>query len=286
METSLSPRRLMLRRAARHGGLLTGGAVVLLIALVAALGPLVTPYSPIAQDTLHTLSDPAWMATGSWAHPFGTDALGRDVLSRLIFGARTSLLIAFTASVIAAIIGTAIGMLGGYFGGRIDAFAVYLINVKLALPIILVALAVISITRSGVGVLIVILGLLTWDRYALVTRSLTQQLREREFVLAAHSAGASDAFIIVRELLPNLLDAVIVLITLEVAALILIEAALSFVGLGVPPPTPSWGSMIADGRSLMFFKPYLVMIPGIAIFVLVMAINLAGDGIRDVTTVR
>jgi peptide/nickel transport system permease protein len=259
---------------------------VLLIALVAALGPLVTPYSPIAQDTLHTLSDPAWMATGSWAHPFGTDALGRDVLSRLIFGARTSLLIAFTASVIAAIIGTAIGMLGGYFGGRIDAFAVYLINVKLALPIILVALAVISITRSGVGVLIVILGLLTWDRYALVTRSLTQQLREREFVLAAHSAGASDAFIIVRELLPNLLDAVIVLITLEVAALILIEAALSFVGLGVPPPTPSWGSMIADGRSLMFFKPYLVMIPGIAIFVLVMAINLAGDGIRDVTTVR
>ena len=286
METSLSPRRLMLRRAARHGGLLTGGAVVLLIALVAALGPLVTPYSPIAQDTLHTLSDPAWMATGSWAHPFGTDALGRDVLSRLIFGARTSLLIAFTASVIAAIIGTAIGMLGGYFGGRIDAFAVYLINVKLALPIILVALAVISITRSGVGVLIVILGLLTWDRYALVTRSLTQQLREREFVLAAHSAGASDAFIIVRELLPNLLDAVIVLITLEVAALILIEAARSFVGLGVPPPTPSWGSMIADGRSLMFFKPYLVMIPGIAIFVLVMAINLAGDGIRDVTTVR
>jgi peptide/nickel transport system permease protein len=286
MDATLSPRRLMLRRASRHGGLIAGGAIVLLIVLAAVLGPLVEPYSPIAQDTLHTLADPAWSATGSWAHPFGTDALGRDVLSRLIYGARTSLLIAFTASVIAAVIGTAIGVIGGYFGGRVDAFAVYLINVKLALPIILVALAVISITRSGVGVLIVILGLLTWDRYALVTRSLTQTLREREFVLAAHSAGASDAFIIVRELLPNLLDQVIVLITLEVAALILIEAALSFVGLGVPPPTPSWGSMIADGRSLMFFKPYLVLIPGIAIFVLVMAINLAGDGIRDVTTVR
>jgi peptide/nickel transport system permease protein len=286
MDATLSPRRLMLRRAARHGGLIAGGTIVLLIVLAAILGPLIEPYSPIAQDTLHTLADPAWSATGSWAHPFGTDALGRDVLSRLIYGARTSLLIAFTASVIAAVIGTAIGVIGGYFGGRIDAFAVYLINVKLALPIILVALAVISITRSGVGVLIVILGLLTWDRYALVTRSLTQTLREREFVLAAHSAGASDAFIIVRELLPNLLDQVIVLITLEVAALILIEAALSFVGLGVPPPTPSWGSMIADGRSLMFFKPYLVLIPGIAIFVLVTAINLAGDGIRDVTTVR
>jgi peptide/nickel transport system permease protein len=282
----LTPRRIMLRRASRHVGLLAGGAVVLLIVLVAALAPLVAPYSPVAQDAGHSLADPVWTATGSWAHPLGTDTLGRDVLSRLMFGARTSLLIAFTASVIAAVIGTTIGMLGGYFGGRVDAFAVYLINVKLALPIILVALAVISITRSSVGVLIVILGLLTWDRYALVTRSLTQQLREREFVLAAHSAGASDASIIVRELLPNLLDQVIVLITLEVAALILIEAALSFVGLGVPPPTPSWGSMIADGRSLMFFKPHLVMIPGIAIFVLVMAINLAGDGIRDVTTVR
>jgi peptide/nickel transport system permease protein len=279
----LTPRRLMLRRAVRHLGLLAGGSVVVLIALIAVAAPLIAPYSPITQDHGHVLADPGWLAAGSWAHPFGTDALGRDVLSRLMFGARTSLLIAFVASVIAAVIGTTIGMVGGYFGGRVDAFCVYLINVKLALPIILVALAVISITRSGVGVLILILGLLTWDRYALVTRSLTQQLREREFVLAAQSAGASDGFIIAREILPNVLDQVIVLITLEVAALILIEAALSFVGLGVPPPTPSWGSMVADGRSLMFFKPHLVMIPGIAIFVLVMAINLAGDGIRDIT---
>jgi peptide/nickel transport system permease protein len=279
----LTPRRIMLRRAKRHLGLLTGGSVVLLIVLVAVAAPLIAPYSPITQDHGHLLADPGWTAAGSWVHPFGTDALGRDVLSRLMFGARTSLLIAFVASVIAAVIGTTIGMVGGYFGGRVDAFCVYLINVKLALPIILVALAVISITRSGVGVLILILGLLTWDRYALVTRSLTQQLREREFVLAAQSAGASDGFIIAREILPNVLDQVIVLITLEVAALILIEAALSFVGLGVPPPTPSWGSMVADGRSLMFFKPHLVIIPGIAIFILVMAINLAGDGIRDIT---
>jgi len=151
-------------------------------------------------------------------------------------------------------------MLGGYFGGRIDAFAVYLINVKLALPIICGAGGHLDYAqrrrRADRNPRFAHLGPLC-ARYA----SLTQQLREREFVLAAHSAGASDAFIIVRELLPNLLDAVIVLITLEVAALILIEAALSFVGLGVPPPTPSWGSMIADGRSLMFFKPYLVMIP-------------------------
>jgi peptide/nickel transport system permease protein len=278
------PAASLFRRASRHAGLLAGGAVVLAIVIAAALGPLVAPYGPFAQDAGHVLADPVWTGTGSWAHPFGTDALGRDELSRLIFGARTSLLIAVTASVMAAVIGTAIGMIGGYFGGRIDALAVYVINVKLALPIVLVALAVISITRSSVGVLIVILGLLTWDRYALVTRTLTQQLREREFVLAAHSVGASDAAIIVRELLPNVLDQIIVLITLEVAALILIEAALSYVGLGVPPPNPSWGSMIADGRSLMFFKPHLVMIPGIAIFVLVLAINLAGDGIRDVTS--
>jgi len=174
-------------------------------------------------------------------------------------------------------------MIGGYYGGRIDAVVLYIINVKLSLPIVLVALAVISITASSVGLLIAILGLLTWDRYALVTRSMTQQMREREFILAARGAGASDLYIITRELLPNLLDQIIVLVTLEVAILILVEAALSFLGLGVPPPTPTWGSIISEGRGMMFFKPHMVMIPGVAILILVIAINLAGDGIRDVT---
>jgi peptide/nickel transport system permease protein len=274
---------MILRRALRHSGFVAGASVLLIVVVMAAFAPAIAPYGPITADSLHTLANPAWTAGGTWQHVLGTDALGRDELSRLIYGARTTLTIAVTASLIAAVIGTALGTVGGYFGGWIDAFVVYVINVKLALPIILVALAVISITRGSIGVLILVLGLLTWDRYALVTRTRTQQLREREFIQAAHSMGASNAFIIFRELLPNLLDQVIVLFTLEIAALVLIEAALSFVGLGVPPPTASWGSMIADGRSLMFFKPHLVMIPGIAIFIVVLAINLAGDGIRDIT---
>ena len=280
----LTPRRLALRRARRHGGLLTGGSVVLLVVLVAILAPSIAPSNPYTQDIAHRLANPVWSTGGSWAHPLGTDSLGRDVLSRLIYGGRISLTISFVASLIAAIIGTALGIIGGYYGGRIDAVTVYLINVKLALPIILVALALITLVTASVPILIAVLGLLTWDRYALVTRSLTQQLRGREFVLAARTAGASDFHIILRELLPNLVNQIIVLATLEVAILILIEAALSFVGLGVPPPTPSWGSMIADGRTLMFLKPFLMIIPGVTILIVVIAINLAGDGIRDVTS--
>jgi peptide/nickel transport system permease protein len=262
---------------------MAGGTVFLLVVLAAIFAPYVAPYGPYDQDAVRRLTDPVWSAQGTWAHILGTDSLGRDLLSRLIYGARTSLFISVSASLIAACLGTVIGTLGGYYGGRIDAFVIYLINVKLSLPIMLVALAIIAITSSSIELLIAILGLLTWDRYALVTRSLTQQMREREFVLAARAAGASDFFIMVRELLPNLLDQIIVLVTLEVAILILVEDALSFLGLGVPPPTPSWGTMIADGRGMMFFKPYLVMIPGVAILLLVIAINLAGDGIRDVT---
>jgi len=279
----LSPRRLMLRRASKHVGLIIGGSVFLFVVIVALFAPYIAPYGPYDQDASRRLLEPVWNAGGTWAHPFGTDALGRDLLSRMIYGARTSLYISITASLIAAFIGTVIGMIGGYYGGRIDSVVLYIINVKLSLPIVLVALAVISITASSVGLLIAILGLLTWDRYALVTRSMSQQMREREFILAARGAGASDFYIITRELLPNLLDQIIVLITLEVAILILVEAALSFLGLGVPPPTPTWGSIISEGRSMMFFKPHMVMIPGVAILLLVVAINLAGDGIRDVT---
>ena len=280
----LTPGRLMLSRALGHGGLLIGGSVVMLVVLASIFAPYLAPSDPFAQDIVHRLANPVWSAGGGWAHPLGTDSLGRDVLSRLMYGGRLSLTISFVASLIAAVIGTALGIVGGYYGGRVDAVAVYLINVKLALPIILVALALITLVTASVPILIAVLGLLTWDRYALVTRSLTQQMREREFVLAARAAGASDFHIILRQLLPNLVNQIIVLATLEVAILILIEAALSFVGLGVPPPNPSWGSMISDGRALMFLKPLLMIIPGVTILVVVVAINLAGDGIRDVTS--
>ena len=277
-----SPRELMARRARAHVGLIVGGVVVAATVIVALLAPHLAPFDPYDQHLSQRLLAPAWGAGGSWVHPLGTDGFGRDYLSRLIYGARISLEIGFSAALIAALVGSLLGIVGGYFGGGVDAVVIYLINVKLALPVVLVALSLVSIVGGSVSSLILILGFLTWDRYAVVTRSVTQQLRGHEFVLAAQAAGASHARIVLREILPNVMNHIIVVASLEVATIILIEAALSFLGLGVRPPTPSWGLMVAEGRSFLFFKPYLVAIPGVVILLLVIAINMAGDGLRDV----
>jgi peptide/nickel transport system permease protein len=277
-----SPRELMRGRARSHLGFITGLAIIAFFLIVAIFANFLAPHDPYAQTLSHRLADPVWGSKGTWDHILGTDALGRDVLSRLMYGARLSLYISFTAAIIAAVIGVSLGVAGGYFGGRIDAFVVYIINVKLALPVFLVALSIAAITGGTVTVLILLLGFLTWDRYAIVTRSLTQQLRDQDFVMSSLAAGASHGRIIFRDLLPNL-NHIIVIISLDMAVIILIEAALSFLGLGIRPPTPSWGLMISEARAVMFFKPHLIMVPGIAIFILVMAINMAGDGIRDVT---
>lgn len=278
-----SPAALWRRRALGHAGLLAGGTVVAMVVLAALCAPLVAPFDPYQQDLARRLVAPVWGEGGSWTHPFGTDALGRDVLSRLIHGARISLAVGFFPAAIAAIVGTTLGIAGGYFGGRVDAFVMYLVNVKLALPPLLIALSLVSVVGGSLTALILILGFLFWDRVAIVTRTATQQLRSQEFVAAAHAVGASRLRILFGELLPNVMDQIIVIFTLEMALAILIEAALSFLGLGIRPPTPSWGLMISEGRSFIFFKPYLIMLPGAAIFLLVLAINMAGDGVRDVT---
>ena len=176
-----------------------------------------------------------------------------------------------------------IGMTGGYFGGRVDAVVMYLINCKLSLPPILVAVAVVSVFGGTIPVLILTIAALFWDRYAVVTRAVTQQIRNQDFVTAAEAVGCSRARILVSEVLPNLLNHIIVIVSLEMAVAIIVEAILSFFGLGVQPPTPSWGLMVNEGRAYMFFMPYLVNIPGLAIFILVIAINMMGDGIRDIT---
>jgi peptide/nickel transport system permease protein len=279
-----SPRALMRRRALSHPGLLVGAGFLVVVTLAAILAPWVAPHDPYAQDLSRRMADPLWGPNGDWANILGTDALGRDVLSRLIWGARLSLWIGFTAAVIAGLIGSTLGIVGGYFGGRVDSIVVYLINVKLALPVILVALSVAAIAGGSITAIILLLGFLTWDRYAVVTRSLTQQLRERDFIIASLACGASHARIILRDILPNLLNQIIVIASLDMALIILIEAALSFLGLGVRSPTPSWGLMVSEGRAVMFFKPFLIMVPGAAIFFLVIAINMAGDGVRDVTS--
>ena len=278
-----APGEVMRRRARRHVGLLAGAGFVLLVVLLAVFAPWVSPSDPFIQDLDARLLEPIWGKGGGWEHPLGTDSLGRDYLTRILFGARISLMIGFGAAIISGVVGSTIGIVGGYFGGRVDAFVMYLINVKLALPGILIALSLVSVFGGSLIALIAILGFLFWDRFAVVTRSVTQQVRGQEFVAAAEAVGASRTRIIVQEILPNVMSHIIVIASLEMAIAILVEAVLSFLGLGIQPPTPSWGLLISEGRNFMFFKPYLIALPGLSLFFLVIAINLMGDGIRDIT---
>ena len=279
-----SPRAVMGKRARSHYGFLIGGGFVLIVIVLAVLAPVISSFDPYQQDLTRRLIDPIWGPKGTWTHILGTDALGRDYLTRVLYGARISLIIGFFAASVSALVGSTIGIVGGYFGGRVDAGVMYLINVKLALPPILVALSLVSVVGGSVTALIFIIGLLFWDRFAVVTRSVTQQLRNNDFVTAAQAVGASRARIILTEILPNVTNQIIVIASLEMALAILVEAVLSFLGLGIQPPIPSWGLMIAEGRQFMFFKPYLIVIPGTALFVLVIAINMMGDGVRDITS--
>lgn len=278
-----SPRQIMQRAMLRHKGFLIGLAVIAVVSLLTILAPVLAPHDPYAQDLGRRLIPPVWQEKGTWDHPLGTDNLGRDYLSRLIYGSRVSLLIGISVMLIAGLIGTTLGLLAGYFGGRMDMFVSFLVTVRLALPAVLVAVAVVSLIGGSMRVVVLVLGFLVWDRFAVVVRASTQQIRPLEYVAAAKSAGCSTLRILAQEILPNLMNNLIVVATLEVARAILLEAALSFLGMGVQPPTPSWGLMISEGKEFMLFYPYLVTIPGVALFILLLGFNLFGDGIRDVT---
>jgi len=280
---ALSPRAIVLRRARRHSGFLFGACGLGLIILLALTAPLLAPHNPVEQNLLARLQPPVWTAAGSWDHVLGTDQLGRDYLSRLLYGARLSLLIGISAMIISGLIGTTLGVLAGYFGGRIDLVITFIITARLSMPIVLIALAVAAVFGSSLQLVIVILGLLLWDGFAIVARSSTLQIRDADFLLAARALGMPAWRLILLELLPNIKDALIVVATLEMAHAILLESALSFLGLGVQPPQPSWGLMIAEGKDYLFFEPWLIMIPGVALFLLVMSINLLGDGLRDIS---
>jgi peptide/nickel transport system permease protein len=258
------------------------GAAILAVAVgVAVFAPLLAPYDPYAQDLTRRLIPPIWYEKGSWDHLLGTDNLGRDYLSRTLYGARISLIIGASVMVISGIIGTTLGLLAGYFGGKVDLAVTFLTTTRLAMPVILVALAVVALLGGSLPVVILTLGLLKWDRFAVVMRSATQQTRSLDYVAAAEAAGASTARIVLGEVLPNIAPHLIVVATVEAASAILLEAALSFLGLGVQPPLPSWGLMISEAKAYMFFSFWLIAIPGTALAFLVFAINLAGDGLRD-----
>ncbi|HKI98651.1 MAG TPA: ABC transporter permease [bacterium] len=278
-----SPGQLLLRRTFGHHGVTIGATVLLAIILMAVLAPVLAPHDPYHQDLTRRMIGPFWHAKHSAAHLLGTDNLGRDFLSRLIYGSRISLAIGFSAMLMSGIIGSLLGITAGYFGGRVDMAITFFITMRLSLPVILVALAVVALVGGSLTVVILVLGSLLWDRFAVVLRSATQQARNMDYVAAAQAAGCSTPRILFSEILPNVLNQLIVVATLEMAHAILLEAALSFLGLGVQPPLPSWGLMVAEGKTFMFFDPWLITMPGLALFMLVLAINLLGDGVRDVT---
>ncbi|QDB99470.1 ABC transporter permease [Mesorhizobium sp. 8] len=271
------------RRLLRHRGVTVGGFLVLLTFTVAILAPLLAPTDPYLQSLTERMVPPIWADGGTTAHLLGTDSLGRDYLSRLIYGSQISLLIGFGTAAIAAVIGITLGLLAGYFGGRVDLAISFLITVRLAMPVILVALAVVGLVGNSLSVVIMVLGFLLWDRFAVVTRASVMRVRNLDYFLAARAIGCSPLRIMLGEVLPNVMGPILVVGTLEVAHAILLEAALSFLGLGVQPPLPSWGLMISEGRDYIYFSPWVIAIPGVALFLLVIGINFLGDGIRDVS---
>jgi peptide/nickel transport system permease protein len=278
-----SPAAMLRRRMLGHHGLTIGGGVLIVIVLMALTAPWLAPHDPLSQDLVNRWVPPIWHAEGVWEHPFGTDGFGRDYFSRIMYGAQVSLMIGIAAMLISGVIGTALGVAAGYFGGRVDMVITFIITTRLAMPVILVALAVVAIVGSSLQIIIIVLGFLIWDRFAVVMRSSTQQVRNLDYVAAAEAAGCSTLRILLTEIMPNILNNLIVVATLEVAHAVLLEAALSFLGLGVQPPEPSWGLMISEGKGQMFFNPWVIGIPGAALFAMVLSINLLGDGIRDVT---
>ncbi|MEH6721719.1 MAG: ABC transporter permease [Aurantimonas endophytica] len=281
---SLSPGKVAVRRALRHGSFWVGGAIILLIVLAAIFAPLLTSYDPSAQDLTQRFVPPVWDAEGSAAHLLGTDGLGRDYLTRLLYGARISLMIGFLTVLISGTIGTVMGVAAGYWGGRVDLFVNFLITIRLTLPVVLVALVVVALIGSSLTLLVLVIGLLLWDRFAIVMRSATQQLASREYITSARAIGSSTGRILFREILPNVMGPLIVVGSIELAHAILLEAALSFLGLGVQPPQVSWGLMVAEAKSQLLFRPWMIAVPGVALVLLIFAINLVGDALRDVTT--
>lgn len=252
-----------------------GGLIVLTLFVVSFLAPYITPYSPDDLDAYHVLLPP------SSAHWLGTDELGRDVLTRIIYGARISLKVGFVAVGIASVIGTVAGLLAGYFGSWVDQILMRLVDIMLCFPTFFLILAVIAMLEPSIWYIMIIIGLTGWMGVARLVRAEVLSLRERDFILAARAIGASNSRIIFRHILPNALSPVLVAATLGVAGAILTESALSFLGIGVQPPVPSWGNMLTAGKDYLEFAWWLSLFPGLAILVTVIAYNLVGEGLRD-----
>ncbi|HTU00861.1 MAG TPA: oligopeptide ABC transporter permease [Candidatus Sulfotelmatobacter sp.] len=263
------------RQFRRNHLALAGGVIVLLLSLAALLAPLVAPYDPAAYDVKQILLPP------SGAHLLGTDQIGRDVLSRMLYGARISMAVGFISVGIAVVIGTLIGTVAAYYGGRVDELLMRFVDLMLNFPRLFLLLTLIALLRPSIWVIMAVIGFTGWMGLARLVRSEILSLKEREFVLSAKALGAVDVRVMFRHILPNALVPVLVSATLGVAGAILAESGLSFLGLGVQPPTPSWGNILIDGKANIEIAWWLSVFPGLAILVTVLAYNLLGEGLRD-----
>jgi peptide/nickel transport system permease protein len=268
-------------RAPRNRVALLGLVIVAGSIVLAVVAPALAPSDPVRNDLLERLVPPMWMEGGSGRHPLGTDTLGRDVVSRLLYGARVSLMVGFSAVVVAGALGLLLGLVSGYYGGRLDDLLMRVGDVQLAFPALVLAIAVLAVVGSGLLNIVLVLGVTGWVTYARIARGETLSLRHREFVEGARALGAGDAAILWRHVLPNVLPSITVVATFSVARTIIAEASLSFLGLGLPPPAPSWGAMLDEGRNYLTTGWWLALFPGLAILAVVLGINVVGDWLRD-----
>ena len=255
--------------------------LVFLLVIPGLFAEWIAPHDPIKGSLALRLKPPMWEKGGSITYPLGTDKVGRDVLSRIIYGARVSLRVSIEGIVVSGFIGTALGLISGYFGGRVDALIMRLVDISISLPIILVALVFVAALGPSLTTVVALITILLWARYARQVRGETLSIKERDFIARARVAGASHFRIMFRYLLPNVVNTLIVLATLQVGFVIIFESSLSFLGAGIPRPTPAWGLMVADGRELIVTAWWISMFPGIAIMLTVLSFNLVGDWLRD-----
>jgi len=282
---SLAPRiRLMLqtaREVVKRPSALAGGILLLLILMASVSFPFLYHTDPLAQDLMARFTPPVWQSGGTWRHLLGTDNLGRDVLSRLLYGSRVSLLVGFTAVFVAELVGIVLGLISGYYGGKIDSFIMRIADIFMAYPFMLLTISVIAVLGPSILNLILVLGISDWVTYARTIRGSVLSLKRKEFVEASRAIGTHNIIIIMRHILPNVISPLLVLGTLRVANIIIWESGLSYLGMGAPPPMPTWGRMLAEGRVYIADAWWLVTLPGLAIMFTILSINLLGDGLRD-----
>ncbi len=272
----LAPRGSFVRVVGRRGTLIIGGGLLVMILLASIFASSITPYDPLTQNLRNTLRPP------SWAHPFGTDNFGRDVLSRVLHAAKLDVRIGFFCVLFPWILGSILGAIAGYVGGIVDTIVMRTVDTFTAFPFLIMAIGVIAVLGPGITSMYIALTLSGWSIYARIVRAEVLVARKSDYVLAARALGYSDARILLRHVLPNVITPTIVFAMTSIVLVILSTVTLSFLGLGVPPPTPTWGTMIAEGKSFIFTAWWMVTLPGLAIVVVGLALSLLGDGVADV----